>query len=136
VQDGTLRFTRLRTSAPPNWASFSQDVAAAIDANTPFEATLQLGNTSGIAKTVTVSVFNRSGKQYGSFECAFSIPPNTAPKMYTIRGLAVNTWASLRLSISVNPPDGSPAALADDITLAYRPDLLPALTETQCIIPP
>ena len=98
------------------------------------KSTLQLGNTSGIAKTITVSVFNRSGKQYGSFECVFSIPPNTTLTMYTIRGVAVNTWASLRYTIGVNPPDGSPAALVDDIALVYRPDL--QLSETQCITPP
>ncbi|MBI1256800.1 MAG: peptidoglycan DD-metalloendopeptidase family protein [Chloroflexi bacterium] len=134
VQKGALRFTRLRTTAPPHWAFFYQDIDSGIDANTPFESTLQLGNTSGIAKTITVSVFNRSGKQYGSFECVFSIPPNTSLTMYTIRAMTVNTWASLRYAISVNPPDGSPAALADDISLTYRPDL--QLSETQCIAPP
>ena len=134
VQDGALRFTRLRTTAPPDWAFFYQNIDNGIDANTPFESTLQLGNTSGITKTVTVSVFNRSGKQYGSFECAFSIPPNTPLTLYTIRGVAVNTWASLRYAVSVNPPDGSPAAFVDDISLVYRPDL--QLSETQCITSP
>ena len=36
-------------------------------------------------------------------------------------------------TISVNPPDGSPAALVDDISLVYRPEL--QLSETQCITP-
>ena len=36
--------------------------------------------------------------------------------------------------ISVNPPDGSPAAFVDDISLVYRPDL--QLSETQCITSP
>ncbi len=133
VQDGALRFTRLRTSAAPDWAFFYQTIDSGIDANTPFESTLRLGNSNAAAKTVTVSVFNRSGKQYGSFECAFSIPPNTPLTLYTIRGVAVNTWASLRFAVSVNPPDGSPAALADDLSLVYRPDL--QLSKTQCIPP-
>ena len=112
---------------------FYQNIDSGIDANTPFESTLRLGNTSGAAKKVAVSVFNRSGKQYGSFECAFSIPPNTPLTLYTIRAMTVNTWANLRFAISVNPPDGSPAALVDDISLTYRPDV--HLSETQCITP-
>jgi hypothetical protein len=134
VQDGSLRFTRLRTSEPPNWATFHQDIDAGIHAYTPFESTLQLGNASGIAKTVTVSVFNRSGKEYGSIECVFSIPPNTALTEYTIRGVTVNTWASARYEIGVNPPDGSPATLADNITLQVSPTL-DETEDTQCIAP-
>lgn len=132
VQDGVLRATRLRTTEPPDWAAFYQDVAYGVAAHTPLEATLQLGNASGIAKTVTVSVFNRSGRQYGLIECAFGIPPNTPLTQYTLRGAAVNTWASLRFEVSVNPPDGSPAALVDDIDLRVRP----AVSENQCITPP
>jgi hypothetical protein len=131
VQDGILRFTRLRTNESPNWATFYQDIDAGINAYTPFESTLQLGNASGIAKTVTISVFNRSGKDYGSIECAFSIPPNTPLTEYTIRGVAVNTWASARFEIGVNPPDGSPAALVDNITLQVNP----SVTEDECITP-
>lgn len=131
VQDAVMRFTRLRTTNPPNWASFYQTIEHGVDAHTTFEATMLLGNASGIAKTVTVSIFNRSGRQYGSFECAFGVPPNTPLQQYTIRGTAVNTWASLRFEISVNPPDGTPAALVDDIDLR----VLPANVPDQCITP-
>ncbi|MFN8560833.1 MAG: M23 family metallopeptidase [Anaerolineae bacterium] len=131
VQDGVMRFTRLRTTEPPDWAAFYQTVEHGVAAHTPFQATLKLGNASGIAKTVTVSVFNRSGRQYGLIECAFSIPPNTPLQQYTMRGAAVNTWASLRFEIGVNPPDGAPAALVDDISLQVMSDA----TEEQCITP-
>ena len=131
VADGTLRITRLQTSDPPDWASFYQDVENGVPAHTPFEASLRLGNSSSIAKTVTVSVFNRYGKQYGLFECAFVIPANAPLTLYTIRGSAVNTWASLRFLVSVNPPDGAPAALVDDISL----QVLTEPTSDQCITP-
>ncbi|MCC6803759.1 MAG: M23 family metallopeptidase, partial [Anaerolineae bacterium] len=131
VQDGMMRFTRLRTTDPPDWAAFYQTLEQGVDAHTAFEATLKLGNASGILKTVTVSVFNRSGRQYGLIECAFGIPPNTSLEQYTLRGSAVNTWASLRFEISVNPPDGSPAALVDDISLR----VLPEIVQDECIIP-
>lgn len=129
VADGTLRVTRLQTSDPPDWASFYQDVEYGIQANTPFEATLRLGNASGITKTVTVEVYNRYGRQYGSFQCAFQLPPNAPLTLYTIRGSAVNTWASLRFLVSVNPPDGAPAAMVDDISL----HVLAEPTSDQCI---
>lgn len=125
VQDGVLRATRLRTTEPPDWASFYQTIEHGIDAHTSFEATLQLGNASGITKTVTISVSNRSGRQYGSFECRFSIPPNTPLTLYTIRGSAVNTWASARFEVSINPPDGAPAVLVDDIRLLVLPESNP-----------
>ena len=35
--------------------------------------------------------------------------------------------------IGVNPPDGSPAALVDDIQVQYRPDL--SLEQTECVTP-
>ncbi len=131
VQNGALRITRLRTAAPPDWASFYQNVDHGVYAHTPFEATLQLGNTSGIAKTVTVSVYNRSGRQYGLIGCAFQVPADTPLQQYTIRGVAVNTWASLRFEVSVNPADGSPAVLVDDLSLQVRPDV----SENECITP-
>ncbi len=100
-------------------------------AHTPFQTTVWLGNASGIAKTITVSIFNSSGIEYGSIECGFNLAANTPLKQYTIQGVTVNTWASLRFQISVNPPDGSPAALVDDISLQVAPDV----TENQCITP-
>ncbi len=131
VQDGILHVLRLRTSAAPNWASFYQNVAYGIRAHTPFEATIQLANTSSIAKTITLSVFNRSGRQYGLIECEFSIPPSATLSLYTLRGVTVNTWASLRFEVSVNPPDGAPAALVDNVSLSVRP----SITDDQCITP-
>ncbi len=131
VQDGVLRILRLRTTAVPDWAAFYQNVDAGIPAHTPFEATIQLGNASSITKTVTISVFNRSGRQHGSIECAFSLPANAQLSLYTLRGVTVNTWASLRFEVSVNPPDGTPAALVDNATLYYRP----SITENECITP-
>lgn len=131
VQDGVMRITRLNTADPPAWASFYQDVSAGIPAHTPFEATLQLGNASGTAKTVTVSVYNRYGRQYGSFECAFQLAANAPLALYTIHGSAVNSWASLRFEVGVNPPDSAPAALVDDISLR----LLDSPTSNECITP-
>ena len=130
LQDGVMRITRLNTADPPAWASFYQDVDASIAAHTPLEAALQLGNASGIAKTVTVSVYNQYGRQYGSFECSFDLAPNALLSLYTIRGSAVDSWASLRFEVAVNPPDSAPAALVDDISLR----LLDAPITNECII--
>lgn len=132
VQDGVMRATRLRTAAAPDWAALQQDVEFGIPAHTSFTATLKLGNASGTTKTVRVSVFNRSGWQYGQVICAFSLPANAPLEQYTLRGSAVNTWASLRFEISVNPPDGSPATLIDDVVLQVDP----TVNSDQCSTPP
>jgi hypothetical protein len=131
VQDGVMRATRLRTSAAPDWAAFYQDVTGGVAAHTPFAATLQLGNAGGIAKTVTVSVFNKSGRQYGLIACAFVIPANAPLQQYMLEGEAVNTWAAARFEVSINPPDGAPAALIDGISL----NVVPSVTGDQCITP-
>ena len=81
---------------------------------------------------MTISVFSRSGRQYGLIECAFSLPANAPLEQYTLQGFAVNTWASLRFEIGINPPDGSPAALIDDVSLQVDP----TVKSDQCIMPP
>lgn len=117
VDNGVLRATRLRTSAPPDFAAFYQDTGFSAYADQPLQLTLLLGNDSAIAKTATVELINASGRQYGAFGCDFTIAPNTPLQPYTVSGTAGSTWADVRVQISVNPADGSPALLVDDVSL-------------------
>jgi murein DD-endopeptidase MepM/ murein hydrolase activator NlpD len=119
VQDGVMRVTRLNTSAPPDWASFYQDLDYGVPAKTPFEVTLRLGNASGIAKHVNVSLLNSSGRSYGLITCGFELPPNTPLQLVMMRGKTASTWANVRVEIGVNPPDSSPAALVDDLQVRH-----------------
>jgi hypothetical protein len=123
VEDGVMHFMRLNTTEAPDWGLFYQDFGVGAPANTPFEVTFALGNSSGINKTVTVSLLNASGEDYGSMTCAYIVPANTPLQRHTLRGRTQSTWANIRLRVIVNPPDSAPAALMDDVMVTYQPTL-------------
>lgn len=131
ARDGMLRFFRLNTADPPDWASFYQNLGYGADANTPFDVQIALGNDSDFPKTVTVMLRNAAGARYGAVECRFSLPPRSPLEMRVMRGVTNATWGLIRLEIFVNPPDSISAALADDISVQRRPAL--SVTETECI---
>ncbi|MBC7812990.1 MAG: hypothetical protein H7175_17670, partial [Burkholderiales bacterium] len=132
ARDGVLYFLRLN-STEQDWGSFYQNLGYGAAAHTPFEITLQLGNTSAFQKYIAVSLRNSAGQQYGSVRCAFYVPAGAPLQPYTIRGVIPGTWANLRLEIAIDPPDSAPAAVVDDISVQHRPDLI--LTETECSEP-
>ncbi len=117
ADNGLLRATRLRTTNPPSYAGFYQDTAVSAYANQPLELTLLLGNDSAIAKTATVELLNASGRQYGVLSRDFTIAPNAPLELVGMCDVPGSTWADVRVQISVNPADGSPALLVDDIVL-------------------
>lgn len=120
IEDGVMRATRLRSDEPPDWAAFYQDIDAPFPANTPFEITFMLGNDSAIPKSVAVTLMNASGRHYGEVTCGYTIPAHTPLQPYIMTGITPNTWAAARLEFAINPPDGSPAALIDDVTFYRR----------------
>lgn len=130
AREGMLRFFRLNTPDPPDWASFYQNLVYGADANTPFEVQIALGNDSDFPKTVTVMLRNAAGARYGAIECQFSLPPRAPLETRTMRGVTNATWGLVRLEIFVNPPDSISAAVADQISVQRIPSL--ALTETEC----
>lgn len=133
VENGVAYFLRLNTAEAPDWAAFRQDTNFGAPANLPLEASVDLGNTSGVAKTITLTVYNPAGSQYGAFRCEFVLPPGAPLQRYAMRGKTNSTWSNIRLQVNVNPPDGAYAATADNIVLAHRPDL--TLADTECITP-
>jgi murein DD-endopeptidase MepM/ murein hydrolase activator NlpD len=135
VVDGVMRFLRLNTQEPPAWALFLQDLPYSAPANAVLELQAELGNDSNITKTITLTLLNRSGRQYGALTCQFTIAPNTPLQVHTLRGIVDKPWATVRLEVSVNPPDGAPAALIDNINLRRMEDMPDSLTETACITP-
>lgn len=122
VREGVMRVTRLRSSEPPDWARFYQDLGYGVAANTPLEITLRIGNDSAIRKTVSVRVLNSAGRDYGQIGCDFAIEPDTPLQTYRVRGMTRSTWANIRLEVSVNPPDGAPAALVDNMSVQVFAD--------------
>lgn len=122
VEGGELSFLRLNTAEPPDWASFYQDLYYGSPANAAFEVSFLLGNKGGAGKIVSVDLLNSSGRDYGLITCDFSLPPNAPMQTYVMRGQTQSTWANIRVEFSVNPPDGAPAAVVDDIAVRYLPE--------------
>lgn len=132
VSDGILRATRLQTTDPPNFAAFYQFVNYSAYAGQTFEVQLLLGNESGIAKSARVELLSSGGQQHGIFGCTFEVAPQTPLAPYALRGTVRNTWANMLLRVSVNPADGSPSLLVDDVQLAR---VVSVPIETSCILP-
>lgn len=131
VQDGTMRFLRLNTSEPPAWAAFYQDFGFGAPANAIFEIGFQLGNASQYPKTVSVTLLNAAGRDYGAITCDFTLGANTAMQPYIMRGQTRDTWANVRLEFSVNPPDSAPAAFVDDVSARFV-NSSENIAETEC----
>jgi len=121
VRDGVMRALRLRTTEPPEWAAFYQDLEVGAPAGFPLDIEFELGNASAIAKSVTVTLMNAAGRHYGQVQCRFELPPDTPLRPYRIEATTPDTWARLRLEFAFNPPDGSPAALVDNVVVMHRP---------------
>ncbi len=133
VVDGVMHATRLNTAAAPDYARFYQSINAPIAANMVFQVTFQLGNNSGISKQVTVTLLNGAGRQYGALSCTFDLPAGAPLAPYALAARVPDSWLGLTLSFGINPPDGSPAALIDDIDVRYQPDS--AVTDIECRFP-
>lgn len=117
ADNGVLRFLRLRIDASPNWAAFFQNTGYSTEANSTFLLTFHLGNDSAVRKTISASLLNRAGRDYGSFTCDFQIAAGAPLSLHQMRVTIPDTWADLRVEFSVNPPDGLPAALITQIEL-------------------
>ena len=132
VQDGTMRFLRLNTTEPPAWAAFYQDFGFGAPTNSVFEVAFRLGNVSAYPKTISVTLMNAAGRDYGVLTCEFSVDANAPLQSYTMRGQTQDTWANVRLEFSVNPPDGASAALVDNVS-AQLLGSAERLSTTDCI---
>lgn len=134
VENGALHLFRLNTAEAPDWAAVRQDTNYGAPANFPMQAALDIGNSSGVPKTVTVTVYNSAGSQYGAFRCDFALPPGAPLQRYTLRGTTTSIWANIRFQVNVNPPDGAYAAVIDNLSLQALPADV-ALADTECITP-
>lgn len=133
VERGVLRVLRLNTPDPPDWASFYQDLVYGAPAGIPFEVDLRLGNDSGINKVIWLDLYSASGRDAGVQRCIFTVPPGSMLQPYRMQAVSNAAWSTIRLEIGVNPPDSSPAALVDDVSLQHRPDLTDLGDEATCL---
>ncbi|MBN1427596.1 MAG: M23 family metallopeptidase [Anaerolineae bacterium] len=112
-----------RTSGSAGWTALEQYIPYALDAGSPFEVSLNLGNTSDVTKYVDVSLRSAQDPTIGYTRCAFALQPDTSLTTYFLRGMAGYRWTNLILAISVSPADGKPAVLVDDLSVVYKPGM-------------
>lgn len=121
VEAGALYLHRQAGSS--GWSAIEQYIPYALDAGSPFEITLKLGNTSSTTKTVDVSLRSVQSPVTGYTHCMFTLPPDTPPATYRLRGRAGYRWSNFVLAISVLPADSKPAVLVDDVSVVYKPGM-------------
>jgi hypothetical protein len=103
-----------------------------IPANTPLEASFQLGNASAHRQRVTVLLH---ASDFTDLQvCTFWLGPNTALGNYSIRAFTTKAWTS-GATISVYASTVTPSGWLqlDNVTMRTRPSL--SLTGTECFAP-
>lgn len=112
-----------RQPGVPGWSGIEQYIPYALDAGSPFEITLDLGNAGDTAKTVEVSLRSVQSPVTGYTHCTFSLAPGAPLATYWLRGRTGYRWSNMALAVSVGPADGKPAVLVDDMSVVYRPGM-------------
>ena len=119
-----------RSDGTEGVAALHQDLNYTAPAGAPFEIQLDLGNNSPVAKELRVSL--RHYQDWNeSFTCTFMIPAHTPLTTYTVRGMTAVEWPNVRFEVQVDPSDGIPDALMDNVSVIYNPNL--SLQSTECI---
>jgi hypothetical protein len=129
VQNGMLYFYRPATATG---AAIFQDISHDSTANSPYEFSVQLGNTANVDKSVMIAL-HHPGTWDGNIGCVFTIPANSPLQTYVVRGLTTADWPSIRFEIGVNSNDGVPDLMLDDVSVQYKPGI--TLNETECSAP-
>jgi M6 family metalloprotease-like protein len=126
IQNGRLEFSRNVGGAS---AVVLQDTQMPLPSDAVLEVTFDMGNASNLRKRFVVLVHNANFNDLNA--CSFWIPPNTAPRTYTIRTASTVAWASAVLSFYASNADGVGWYQLDNVSMVYRADLTPA--ETVCV---
>ncbi|MBN1312171.1 MAG: M23 family metallopeptidase [Anaerolineae bacterium] len=121
IDTGTLHLSRRAGSI--GWTSIEQYMPYALDAGSPFEISLSLGNTSDTTRYVDVSLRSAQSPITGYTQCTFTLPPNTPLTTYFLRGRTGSRWSNFILAISVSPAGGKPAIVVDDMSVMYKPGM-------------
>ena len=110
----------------------AQNTSHVLPPNSPVEMTFQIGNSSGVSRTAQIYV-NSSG-WVQSQVCAFTIPPNTPLRAYTMRFRTNVTWTGVAVNVLLQNADGQYGLRFDNFNLQYKPAL--SVTSLECVEPP
>lgn len=128
VNGGVFSFYRGTTGGA---AVLRQDIPVLVAGGSPLKLKIKLGNSSAVPKQVTVKLLRSDGGATAR-SCTFTIPPNVPLQKYTVWGTTPAAWSGLRVEVSGDSADNTPAYLVDGVNLSYRPLAAPA---TPCIPP-
>lgn len=123
---------QMRHTDPGSTATLLQTVDYDVEAQFPFEIQIDLGNTAGLPRDATVSLF-QTGRA-DQITCSFSIPANSSLRTYRVRGITTTDWADLNFEVVSSGGNTDPYLLVDDIDLRYIPLL--DVSSTECIDAP
>lgn len=105
-----------------------QETFTAVPANTPFEAHVDLGNSSGVRKRAVLIVHDRDFSDLQV--CSFWIPPHTPLSSFVMRSYTTEAWSNATFSVYASPDDGMGWLQVDNASLITRPGM--NLTGTEC----
>ena len=112
ITGGVFEFYR---AAGTQQAVVLQNTGLPLAANSNFEATVSLGNSSGIRKRITLLVHD------GDFSdlqvCTFWLPPNTTLGNYRMTARTTEAWTNASVSIYASSADGQGWAQVDNVGL-------------------
>ncbi len=118
------------TSSNPQGVVF-QDTGLSVSADTPLEASVQLGNSSNVRKRALLILGDVSFSDLQV--CNFWIPPNTPLHTYTMQTFTTQAWSSAMLSVYAASNDSTGWYLVDNASLVEKPSL--NVTTTKCFDP-
>jgi murein DD-endopeptidase MepM/ murein hydrolase activator NlpD len=130
VSNGVLYFKKPASSAG---ASLGQTYEFTVPAYTPLEASVDLGNVSGVTKHITL-VLRSKDTWTGAFSCGFDILAGRPLENYIIQGKAPASWTALTIEVIPDPADGIPDLILDNLAVQRRDDLS-GLTTVVCKSP-
>jgi secreted trypsin-like serine protease len=109
--------------------SVYQLTQASTPSNTPFELTFDLENASSASKDIQVLIHATDWTEV--LACNLTIPANTPPGTFTMRGKSSIPWGKVGLSLSLLTGDGIGLLRMDNVDLQYKPGV--SVSGTECI---
>jgi hypothetical protein len=118
IAGGALNFYR---AAGASSAAVLQNTGARLPNGAPLRLTVSLGNSSAGRKRATLIVHDTDWSDL--LVCSFWIPPNTAPRLYTMTAKTTESWSAGTLSIYASTADGLGWLVVDNVVLRHLPTL-------------
>ncbi len=128
VNGGVFNFYRNASGS----ALIRQEVGVLISPNSQLQMQVMMGNSSAVPKQVTARIMRGDGGATAA-SCTFTLDPNTPPQKHIIWGVTPAAWSGVRVQITAESADDTPAYLVDKVKLFYKPGSVPA---ESCVAPP